>query len=148
MCEFDVLPKLMMQGRDFGAGVIFASGYLRHFRVDATDLPDGACEHRTRRAPSPSWISRRRLYGRPLAGAVPGRPVSGVVFTAAVCALRPLTEAGLYVRFPSVEAPFSARVKFRVSDTQSDAAIVLRALFKGDIAIGGERDRLAGLAQR
>ena len=94
--------------------------------------------------------TRRRLYGRPLAGAVPGRPVSGVVFTAAVCALRPLTEAGLYVRFPSVEAPFSARVKFRVSDTQSDAAIcpalglVVFPLFSplnGTSAFGQDGDR-------
>ena len=35
--EFDVLRKLLLQGREFGAGVILASQYLRHFKVGATD---------------------------------------------------------------------------------------------------------------
>ena len=35
--EFDVLRKLLLQGREFGTGVILASQYLRHFRVGATD---------------------------------------------------------------------------------------------------------------
>jgi hypothetical protein len=35
--EFDVLRKLLLQGREFGCGVILASQYLRHFRVNATD---------------------------------------------------------------------------------------------------------------
>jgi DNA phosphorothioation-dependent restriction protein DptH len=35
--EFDVLRKLLLQGREFGAGVILASQYLRHFKVNATD---------------------------------------------------------------------------------------------------------------
>ena len=33
-------------------------------------------------------------------------------------------------------------------ETQSETAIFLSALFKGDIAIGGEGDGFAGLAQR
>lgn len=35
--EFDVLRKLLLQGREFGCGVIMASQYLRHFKVNATD---------------------------------------------------------------------------------------------------------------
>ena len=35
--EVDVLRKLLLQGREFGAGVILASQYLRHFKVGATD---------------------------------------------------------------------------------------------------------------
>lgn len=35
--EFDVLRKLLLQGREFGVGVILASQYLRHFKVGATD---------------------------------------------------------------------------------------------------------------
>lgn len=35
--EFDVLRKLLLQGREFGTGIILASQYLRHFRAGATD---------------------------------------------------------------------------------------------------------------
>ena len=35
--EFDVLRKLLLQGREFGTGVILASQYLRHFKVGSTD---------------------------------------------------------------------------------------------------------------
>jgi len=35
--EFDVLRKLLLQGREFGTGVILASQYLRHFKAGATD---------------------------------------------------------------------------------------------------------------
>lgn len=35
--EFDVLRKLLLQGREFGVGVILASQYLRHFKARATD---------------------------------------------------------------------------------------------------------------
>ena len=35
--EFDVLRKLLLQGREFGAGVILASQFLRHFKANATD---------------------------------------------------------------------------------------------------------------
>lgn len=35
--EFDVLRKVLLQGREFGVGVILASQFLRHFKVGATD---------------------------------------------------------------------------------------------------------------
>jgi DNA phosphorothioation-dependent restriction protein DptH len=35
--EFDVLRKLLLQGREFGVGVILASQYLSHFRAGQTD---------------------------------------------------------------------------------------------------------------
>jgi DNA phosphorothioation-dependent restriction protein DptH len=35
--EFDVLKKILLQGREFGAGVILASQYLKHFKVNASD---------------------------------------------------------------------------------------------------------------
>lgn len=35
--EFDVLRKLLLQGREFGVGVILASQYLNHFKAGATD---------------------------------------------------------------------------------------------------------------
>jgi hypothetical protein len=35
--EFDVLRKILLQGREFGVGVILASQYLRHFRAGASD---------------------------------------------------------------------------------------------------------------
>ena len=38
--EFDVLRKLLLQGREFGTGVILASQYLRHFKTSGTDYRD------------------------------------------------------------------------------------------------------------
>jgi DNA phosphorothioation-dependent restriction protein DptH len=35
--EFDVLRKLLLQGREFGVGIVLASQYLKHFKVNATD---------------------------------------------------------------------------------------------------------------
>jgi len=35
--EFDVLRKLLLQGREFGSGVILASQYLRHYKTSGTD---------------------------------------------------------------------------------------------------------------
>lgn len=35
--EFDVLRKILLQGREFGVGVVLASQYLRHFKAGATD---------------------------------------------------------------------------------------------------------------
>jgi DNA phosphorothioation-dependent restriction protein DptH len=35
--DFDVLRKLLLQGREFGVGVILASQYLKHFKSKATD---------------------------------------------------------------------------------------------------------------
>lgn len=37
--EFDLLRKLLLQGREFGAGVILASQYLRHFKAGGNRLP-------------------------------------------------------------------------------------------------------------
>ena len=35
--EFDVLRRLLLQGREFGTGIILASQYLRHFKAGGTD---------------------------------------------------------------------------------------------------------------
>jgi hypothetical protein len=35
--EFDVLKKVLLQGREFGVGVILASQYLKNFKAGATD---------------------------------------------------------------------------------------------------------------
>lgn len=35
--EFDVLRKLLLQGREFGTGIVLASQYLRHFKAGGTD---------------------------------------------------------------------------------------------------------------
>ena len=35
--EFDVLRKVLLQGREFGVGVVLASQYLKHFKAGATD---------------------------------------------------------------------------------------------------------------
>ena len=35
--EFDVLKSVLLQGREFGVGVLLASQYLKHFKVGATD---------------------------------------------------------------------------------------------------------------
>jgi hypothetical protein len=35
--EFDVLRKVLLQGREFGVGVILASQFLRHFKTGGTD---------------------------------------------------------------------------------------------------------------
>lgn len=35
--EFDVLRKLLLQGREFGFGIVLASQYLKHFKAGATD---------------------------------------------------------------------------------------------------------------
>ena len=38
--EFNVLRKLLLQGREFGTGVILASQYLRHFKGNVTDYKE------------------------------------------------------------------------------------------------------------
>jgi len=38
--EFDVLRKVLLQGREFGVGVILASQYLKHFKAGGTDYRD------------------------------------------------------------------------------------------------------------
>jgi len=38
--EFDVLRKILLQGREFGVGVILASQYLSHFKVGGSDYKE------------------------------------------------------------------------------------------------------------
>jgi hypothetical protein len=38
--EFDVLKSILLQGREFGVGVLLASQYLKHFKAGATDYRD------------------------------------------------------------------------------------------------------------
>lgn len=38
--EFDVLRRILLQGREFGVGVILASQYLRHFKAGTTDYKE------------------------------------------------------------------------------------------------------------
>jgi hypothetical protein len=38
--EFDVLRRVLLQGREFGVGVILASQYLSHFKSGATDYKE------------------------------------------------------------------------------------------------------------
>lgn len=38
--EFDVLRKLLLEGREFGVGVILASQFLRHFKTSGTDYKE------------------------------------------------------------------------------------------------------------
>ena len=38
--EFDVLRKVLLQGREFGVGVILASQFLRHFKTGAMDYKE------------------------------------------------------------------------------------------------------------
>ena len=45
--EFDVLRKLLLQGREFGTGIILASQYLRHFKAGGTDCPTAALLRQT-----------------------------------------------------------------------------------------------------
>ena len=44
--EFDVLKKLLLQGREFGIGVMLASQYLSHFKTANEDY----------REPLPTWF--------------------------------------------------------------------------------------------
>ena len=38
--EFDVLRKILLQGREFGVGVILASQYLSHFKAGGSDYKE------------------------------------------------------------------------------------------------------------
>lgn len=44
--EFDILKKILLEGREFGTGVILASQFLKHFKAGGTDY----------RAPLLSWF--------------------------------------------------------------------------------------------
>lgn len=63
--EFDVLRKLLLQGREFGAGIILASQYLRHFKVNATDYRDPLLTWFVHKVPnvSPAELSALGLTG-------------------------------------------------------------------------------------
>lgn len=53
--EFDVLRRVLLQGREFGVGVILASQYLSHFKAGATDY----------REPLLSWFIHKVPNVRP-----------------------------------------------------------------------------------
>lgn len=58
--DFEVLRKILLQGREFGVGVLLASQYLSHFKAGATDY----------REPLLTWFVHmvRNLSGQDLAG--------------------------------------------------------------------------------
>lgn len=63
--EFDVLRKLLLQGREFGVGVILASQYLRHFKVNATDYREPLLSWFVHKVPNvtPTELSALGLTG-------------------------------------------------------------------------------------
>jgi hypothetical protein len=63
--EFDVLRKLLLQGREFGTGVILASQYLRHFKVNATDYREPLLTWFVHKVPNitPAELSALGLVG-------------------------------------------------------------------------------------
>jgi hypothetical protein len=63
--EFDVLRKLLLQGREFGAGVILASQYLRHFKVNASDYREPLLTWFIHKVPNvtPAELSALGLFG-------------------------------------------------------------------------------------
>ncbi|WP_447763847.1 hypothetical protein [Sphingopyxis panaciterrae] len=63
--EFDVLRKLLLQGREFGTGVILASQYLRHFKVNATDYREPLLSWFVHKVPNvtPAELSALGLTG-------------------------------------------------------------------------------------
>lgn len=63
--EFDVLRRILLQGREFGVGVILASQYLRHFKEGATDYREPLltwCIHKVPNV-SPAELSALGLTG-------------------------------------------------------------------------------------
>ncbi len=64
--EFDVLRKLLLQGREFGTGIILASQYLRHFKVNATDYREPLLSWFIHKVPNvtPAELSALGLTGR------------------------------------------------------------------------------------
>lgn len=65
--EFDVLRSLLLQGREFGVGVILASQYLRHFKVNATDYREPLLTWFLHKVPNitPGELSALGLTGSP-----------------------------------------------------------------------------------
>lgn len=64
--EFDVLSKILLQGREFGVGVILASQYLKHFRAGATDYREPLLSWFIHKVPniSPQELSAIGLTGQ------------------------------------------------------------------------------------
>jgi hypothetical protein len=65
--EFDVLKKLLLQGREFGVGVILSSQYLSHFKVKSTDYRDPLLTWFIHKVPN---VTASELSGLGLTGAV------------------------------------------------------------------------------
>lgn len=65
--EFEVLRTLLLQGREFGVGVILASQYLRHFKVNATDYREPLLTWFLHKVPNvtPGELSALGLTGSP-----------------------------------------------------------------------------------
>lgn len=63
--EFDVLRKLLLQGREFGTGIILASQYLRHFKVNSTDYREPLLSWFVHKVPNvtPAELSALGLTG-------------------------------------------------------------------------------------
>ena len=64
--EFDVLKKVLLQGREFGVGVLLASQYLSHFRTRHEDYSEPLLTWFIHKVPN---ISVRELEGIGIAGA-------------------------------------------------------------------------------
>jgi hypothetical protein len=65
--EFDVLRKVLLQGREFGVGVILASQYLRHFKAGATDYKEPLLSWFVHKVPN---VTPQELAGLGLIGNV------------------------------------------------------------------------------
>ena len=65
--EFEVLRTLLLQGREFGVGIILASQYLRHFKVNATDYREPLLTWFLHKVPNitPGELSALGLTGSP-----------------------------------------------------------------------------------
>lgn len=63
--EFDVLRRVLLQGREFGVGVILASQYLRHFKAGTTDYREPLLSWFVHKVPNvtPQEISALGLTG-------------------------------------------------------------------------------------
>ncbi|WP_315805463.1 ATP-binding protein [Bradyrhizobium sp. SZCCHNS3002] len=71
--EFDVLRKLLLQGREFGCGVILASQYLRHFKAGATDYREPLLTWFVHKVPSVTAAELAALGLGPLAAELADR---------------------------------------------------------------------------
>ncbi|WP_420737765.1 ATP-binding protein [Bradyrhizobium japonicum] len=71
--EFDVLRKLLLQGREFGCGVILASQYLRHFKAGATDYREPLLTWFVHKVPSVTPVELAALGLGPMAAELADR---------------------------------------------------------------------------